>query len=130
MKAIGLTDKYLQQTLYIFFLAFAIFLLHTLVAPKKYCLQYKIITALFFMLHLFSYFFLVVFKLRGTPNKTMGLASLCFFFTSFFRGLTHSCVCSNTLSLSKQQVSILKPVTACTGLSTLILTLQYFIGTS
>jgi len=75
-------------------------------------------------------FFLADFKLRETPTETVGSEFVCFFFTAFFRGLTHSYMCSKILSHSKEQVSILKIVIVCTYLAALILTWQFFTSTS
>lgn len=82
----------------------------------------------FFYASSLQLFFLIVLDWEGPHLNVWGL--LLFVFSSFFKGLTYSCVCSKTLSLSKEQVSILKTVRVCSWLATLILTLQYFIGTS
>lgn len=111
------------------FLEFAIFLLCILAAHKKYYLHYKVVTILF-LCFIFSANFSLIPLNWERPQFILWACFSLFFLHFFFRGLTHSYVCNKTLSLSKEQVSILKTVRVCTSLATVILTLQYFIGTS
>lgn len=83
-------------TLYILFLEFAILPALYFSCSKKHYVWYKMLTTLFLCYIFSAIFFLADFKLRETLIKTMGFELVCFSFIAFFRGPTHSYMCSKT----------------------------------